>query len=111
MAKSYKSISSENNAKAKALGLPTSPDQIFPDVRDGDRLQNTSPYDIDDRLFTNSVPTPEQIRNEYLIGFISNSREMTQPMIRRALKACLNWMETHDKVENLNSLKTVIDDL
>lgn len=49
--KSYKSVSCELTAKAKALGLPTSTDQVLPDLRDSDRLRNTSPYDVDDRLF------------------------------------------------------------
>lgn len=51
MVKKYKSVSRELTVKAKSLGLSTSSDQILPDLRDSDRLRNSSPYDIDDRLF------------------------------------------------------------
>jgi hypothetical protein len=51
MVKKYKSVSRELFAKAKSLGLSTSFDQILPDLRDSDRLRNSSPYDVDDRLF------------------------------------------------------------
>ena len=61
--KSYKSVSRELTAKAKALGLPTSTDQVLPDLRDSDRAQNTSPYDVDDRLFA-YIPEQIQVQDE-----------------------------------------------
>lgn len=51
MVKKYKSVSRELFEKAKSLGLSTSSDQILPDLRDSDRLRNSSPYDVDDQLF------------------------------------------------------------
>lgn len=61
MVKKYKSVSRELFAKAKSLGLSTSSDQILPDLRDSDRLRNSSPYDVDDRLF---AYIPETNQNE-----------------------------------------------
>ena len=51
MVKKYKSVSRELAAKAKSLGLSASTDQVLPDLRDSDHLRNSSPYDVDDRLF------------------------------------------------------------
>lgn len=61
MVKKYKSVSRKLFEKAKSLGLSTSSDQILPDLRDSDRLRNSSPYDVDDRLF---AYIPEANQNE-----------------------------------------------
>lgn len=103
--------SHELDKKAKALGLPTSKDQVLPDADASDQARNISPYDVDDRLFAAEPFTPEQIRNGYLIGFVSNAKEMNKCQIKRALESILTWMEVNDKTQNLGYLKTIINDL
>lgn len=100
------SQSQELKQQATALGLPTSATQVLPD-----KVQDSNPYDTDDRLFASPPPSPEQLINEYLIAFVSNAKEMTQPQIKRALGSILEWMKINGQEKNLDCLTTVINDL
>lgn len=106
-----RSVSQELKGQAESLGLPTSPNQVLPDMSESDRVRNTSPYDVDDRPFATPQPLPTPDPKEYLIGFTSNIQNMSQPMIRVALEAVFEWMEANGQDQNLGYLKTVINDL